>query len=111
MKLITDEQLKRLRANFKANLGVEDTTDFQPVVKIFTAGAGATWLLSELSEEGIGFGLADLGHGFPELGYIDITPIENLPSEFMVERDRYFTATKTLSEYADEARSAGRIIA
>ena len=49
--------------------------------------------------------------GYPELGSVSLSELEalrgrlNLP----VERDLYFTATKTLSAYADEARAHGAI--
>jgi len=49
--------------------------------------------------------------GYPELGSVSPSELEalrgrlNLP----VERDLYFTATKTLSAYGDEARAHGAI--
>ena len=54
-------------------------------------------------------GIVVLGH--PEFGSVSLSELEavrgklNLP----VERDLYFTATKTLSAYADEARAHGAI--
>jgi hypothetical protein len=111
MKLITADQRKRLLANHEANLEGEGGIDFKPVVKIFTAGAGATWLLTEMSEDGIFFGLCDLGVGFPELGYVSQGEFDSLPANMFLERDAWFTATKTLSEYASEARGLRRIAA
>ena len=35
--LITQAEYKKLLANYEANKGKEDTTDFQPVVKLFNA--------------------------------------------------------------------------
>ena len=61
----------------------------------------------------IAFGVCGLGLGYPELGSVSLSELEavrgqlNLP----VERDLYFTATKTLSAYADEARAHGAIVA
>ena len=110
MKLITKAQSAKLLRNAQAQDG---TKDFVPVVKLFTPWGGATWLLSELDERGIAFGLCDLGHGDPELGYVDIDDIEAIRGPFglRVERDRYTTLDKPLTEYAVEARREGRICA
>ena len=64
------------------------------------------------AEERLFFGLCDLGQGFPELGYVSRDELEALsfpPFGLGIERDRYFSADKTLSEYASEANKAGRI--
>ena len=81
--------------------------DLKPVVKLFTPDAQATWLITELDENGIAFGLADLGMQSPELGYIDLNEIMSVrsPLGLPVERDRFFTADKMLTQYADAARS------
>jgi len=44
--------------------------------------------------------------GSPELGYVLISELENArgPMGLPIERDRWFTADKPLSAYADEAR-------
>ena len=47
-----------------------------PVVKLFNPVGGGTWLLSEMDEQGIAFGLCDLGMGEPELGYVAIQELE-----------------------------------
>jgi hypothetical protein len=49
-----------------------EALDPRPVVKLFTPGAGAAWLLTELDPDDpdIAFGLCDLGLGFPELGSV-----------------------------------------
>jgi hypothetical protein len=89
--------------------------DPKPVVKLFTPGAGATWLLTELdpSDEDRAFGLCDLGLGCPELGYVSISELKDLRHTLRagIEQDRSWQATKTLSAYADEARAHGRIMA
>ncbi len=91
-----------------------DWIDFQPVVKLFTPDASATWLLTEIypTDPDIAFGLCDLGQGFPELGDVAISEIEQLrgPFSLPVERDRHFTANKTITEYAKDAHSAQRIV-
>ncbi len=111
MKLFTKAHEATLRKNYEANLEAEGGIDFKPVVKLFTANAGATWLLTELSPDGVFFGLCDLGHGFPELGYVPLNELESLPKEFLLERDQWFTATKTIGEYAREARNNQMIVA
>ena len=112
MTLLTEELREQLLANGRASARKEN--DHFPVAKLFTPDAQATWLLSELSpnEPDIAFGLCDLGLGFPELGYVRLSEIEALrgPLGLPVERDLYFTATKTLTAYAEDARSHGRIV-
>lgn len=81
---------------------------------MFTPDAQATWLFTELAADGDTlFGLCDLSIGLPELGYASLAEIQSLrgPMRLLVERDRHFHPTKTLSEYADDARAKGRIIA
>jgi len=113
MQLLTQCQTFDLLRNGKANRNGEH--DFKPVVKLFTPWANATWLLSELSPNNhdIAFGLCDLGHGMPELGYVSLAELRNLrgPGGLTVERDPCFKADKTLQGYADEARAHGCIAA
>jgi Protein of unknown function (DUF2958) len=72
--------------------------------------AQCTWLLTELDD--IAFGLCDLGMGSPELGYVSMHELRDLrgPLGLPIERDMHFDADKTLSAYAEEARSHGRIV-
>lgn len=107
MKLLTKEQ----RAKLLKNNATPDE-DKKPVVKLFSPVGAATWLLSSIDENDIAFGLADLGFGCPELGYIDLKELEEikLPLGLKIERDLHFRATKTLSEYAKESSEAGRIL-
>lgn len=110
--LLTHELLTHLRRN--ADLSAIAEKDHRPVVKLFTPDAQATWLFTELSADGDTlFGLCDLGNGSPELGYASLSEIQALrgPLRLLVERDRHFRADKPLSEYADEARRHGRIVA
>lgn len=112
-QLITDEQHAQMLVNGRQSVENPDF-DPHPVVKLFTPDAGATWLLSEADpEEPMRcFGLCDLGQGFPELGWVDITEIQALrgPLGLPVERDLYFKADRPISIYAREARLAGRIV-
>jgi hypothetical protein len=110
--LLTQELKNKLRRNAQHS----DVLSFdqKPVVKFFTPDANATWLFSELSSDGDTlFGLCDLGHGCPELGYASLSEISTLRGRLglLVERDLHFKAEKALSEYADVARSRGRIVA
>ena len=114
MKLLTKDIERKLIANHVANSNGEDTADLKPVVKFFGGGA-CTWLITELDPEtNLMFGLCDLGMGFPELGYVSLDELKSArfpPFGLGIERDMYWTANKTLSEYATEASNAGRIVA
>lgn len=108
MKLLTKKQRDRLLKNAK-----DRAEDPRPVVKLFNPAGAATWLFTELDEDGnLLFGLADLGFGFPELGYCSLQEISALRVGFGlgIERDRHFQARAPLSVYADAARRAGRIV-
>ena len=116
MKLLTQSIREQLLRNGRMSAQHQeygDNLDFLPVVKLFTPDAGCTWLLSELDPEDddIAFGLCDLGMGFPELGSVRISELENLRGGLglPVERDRLFRADRTLSAYTAEARLAGSI--
>lgn len=93
--------------------GTGEERDYQPVVKVFNPMGAATFLITECDNDGLAFGLSDLGFGEPELGYISMDEIFSvrLPGGLTMEQDLYFKPTKALSEYADEARSKGRIVA
>ena len=105
MKILTKEITKQLARNY----GIQD--DLKPVVKLFVCvGGNATWLLTDIDQDGIAFGLCDLGVGFPELGYVDVNDLIKTLG-WRLERDMHFTADKTLSEYATAARDKGMVIA
>lgn len=107
--------LLALRANWDAQQPVKGTgqeIDHTPVVKLFNPVGAATWLLTEVDEDGIGFGLADLGFGSPELGYIDLNELAEirlLGGHVRIEQDLCFVGSKPLSAYAAEARATGSI--
>lgn len=111
--LITDAQRAQLLANGRASAEGQDI-DPPPVVKLFTPDAHATWLLTELdSEDGdTAFGLCDIGIGMPELGTVRISELASIvgPLKLPIERDLYFVAKRTLSDYARLARINGSII-
>lgn len=118
MKLLTKDIHERLLRNGhrrqQCDADGEADPDFVPVVKLFTPDAGCTWLLTELDPEcpDIGFGLCDLGLGFPELGSVSISEIAALRGKLglPVERDRHFKARHSLSVYAHAAHEAERIV-
>jgi Protein of unknown function (DUF2958) len=116
MKLITDSLTEQLLANGRAQRTAinndQPALDFKPVVKIFTPDAQCTWLLTELDSDGLLFGLCDLGMGCPELGYVALAELAAVRGQLglPVERDLHFVADKTISAYADEARTSGHIL-
>lgn len=113
--LLGEDAVRQLIANHNEQLplkGTRNERDFEPVVKCFLPWTSGTWLLSELSpDDGLAFGLADLGFGTPELGYISLDEIWEVvgPGGLRVERDIHWKATKPLSAYATEARQHGHI--
>jgi hypothetical protein len=111
-KLILAEQMTKLKANGSKSATGADGSAFEPVVKFFMPGGGATWLITEIADDGDTlFGLCDLGHGSPELGYVSLDELRTVRGRFglKVERDAHFKAKKTLAEYTDDARSLGMI--
>ncbi len=108
-KLLPQALRTKLIENHTVNLASRmldgSVTDFQPVVKLFVCvGGAATWLLTELDPKtNVFFGLCDLGHGFPEIGYVSQVDFDTLHGR--LERDLYFNATHDLSWYAQEARN------
>ncbi|MET0309273.1 MAG: DUF2958 domain-containing protein [Sphingomonas sp.] len=108
MGLLTPE----LRAALRGQAG-SDAGDKRPLVKLFHPMGAATWLASELDEDGDTlFGLADLGFGCPELGYFSLAEIESLrlPFGLRIERDLHFSTSVSLSDWAAWARKAGSIL-
>ena len=115
MKLLTKSIEAKLRANHQAQKpvqGMQAEKDHTPVVKFFTPDANATWLITEMEDDGDTlFGLCDLGMGMPELGYVSLAEIQKIRGKFglPVERDKWLEGEKRLSEYAEEARHKGGI--
>lgn len=111
--LITEEQRAQLLANGRAT-AEGGTHDPLPVMRLFTPDAHATWLLTELDPKDgdTAYGLCDVGIGMPELGRIRLSDLAGIvgPLKRSIERDLYFVAQRTLSEYAQLARINGSII-
>ncbi|MBK1967808.1 MULTISPECIES: DUF2958 domain-containing protein [Brevundimonas] len=117
MILLTPDLRDRLRANAAANAAAQaegrPEPDPVPVVKLFSPVGAATWLATELDEDGDTlFGLADLGFGTPELGSFSLSEIESvrLPFGLAIERDLHFATHFRLSVWSAWARCAGSII-
>ena len=114
MKLFTQKQYEQLLANGRQSAKSGEGSNHQPVVKLFTPDANATWLLSEIDPENpdTAFGLCDLGFGYPELGYVSLSELRGFRGRFglPIERDLSFKPEKTLIEYAKEASGARRIV-
>lgn len=103
MKLFTKAQYDKLVRN---GLPENRDKDHAPVVKWFTPDADMTWLVSEIVDEQTAFGLCDIGHCEPELGYISIQEIMSLRGKWgmPVERDLHFDAKYPMSVFYDAAR-------
>lgn len=87
--------------------------DLVPLLKLFNPLGAATWLTTELGEDGDTlFGLADLGFGCPELGYFSLSELGavRLPYGLSILRDEGFASTFPLSVWASWSRSSGSIL-
>ena len=62
--------------------------DHSLVVKLFTPGGPATWLISELDPDDPDrlFSLCDLGLGSPELGYVSLAELTTLGGPLRLSR-------------------------
>lgn len=108
MQLLTDEIKAQLIHN---NVTARDT-DHIPVVKWFTPWENATWIVTEMEPDGRCFGLCDVGHGTPELGYVSVEELEDIKGPFglTIERDLFFRTDKPLSMWTRAARVNRRIV-
>jgi hypothetical protein len=116
--LLTDALRATLVANRAARIDAMKRNarepDPVPVVKFFNPVGAATWLATELDEDGDTlFGLADLGFGCPELGSFSLSEIAalRLPFGLSIERDLSFSTDQPLSRWADAARHQASISA
>jgi len=108
MKLITASIQRKLIANHAIDDG-----STKPPLKLFCPWGAATWLINSIDpdDHDYAFGLCDLGMDIAELGYVDLKELRSIKGPFglRIERDMHFTPSKTLAEYAEEAREFGRI--
>jgi len=116
MILLPPDLRATLRANALARADAQalgqSEPDFVPVVKFFSPIGAATWLATELDEDGDTiFGLADLGFACPKLDSFSLHEIEGvrLPFGLRIERDLCFEGMLPLSVWAQAARLTGSI--
>lgn len=111
-RLIPDD-LKALMIRNHYDVTEGRAEDHPPVIKLFAGNA--TWLLSELDPyyDDIAFGLCDLGMGFPELGNVLFTELEEVQHPTLgipfVERDEHFVPSYPMSVYHKAARMSQQI--
>lgn len=116
MILVTPEIRAQLAANCEARYIAQRQNrrepDPAPVVRFFNPVGSATWLATEIDEDDILFGLADLGFGCPELGSFSLAELESveLPWGLRIARDIAFEGRFPLSVYAAAARAAGSLV-
>lgn len=85
-----------------------------PLLKLFHPASPATWLATELDEDGdMLFGLVDLGFGPPVTGCFSLLRLSRLRLSFglRIERDTAFRTLFPLSVWLDQARQSGSIMA
>lgn len=116
MMLLTSEIRAELAANCEARYNAQRQNrrepDPVPVVRFFNPVGSATWLATEIDDDNILFGLADLGFGCPELGSFSLDELKSveLPLGLKIERDIAFEGRFPLSVYAAAARAAGSLV-
>ncbi len=92
----TLKELATLRNNYDKredayNKG-DDTTAFEPVVKLFNPSGIGTWYISTLSPQNIAFGICCLHEN--EIGYVSLDELNvlKLPFGLTIEKDKHFSA-------------------
>lgn len=113
MTLIPSDLREVLLSNGRRSAAGE-RIDPLPVVRLFTPGVGAIWLLTELdpTNPDRAFGLCDLGLGCPELGHVLLSELEGLQAATGIEvkRDLDFQPRRSLGVAARQARKLGWIV-
>lgn len=93
--LVTKEIAKNLPALY-ANDG-KKPEDVQVIFKVFNPYGNQTWYVTEGNlETGELYGLADLGNGTPEMGYMSLQEFEQIKIGkygLPLERDRHYSGT------------------
>lgn len=106
-ELFTPEQFQQLKCNHAHNAewrGTRKEADHAPVCRVYLPWMDFYWLLSEVDDEGMAFGLCVLFE--PEIGYVylpEILEVKGPAGEF-ARVDPEFEGDKPLSEHADEVR-------
>ena len=110
--LTTADERAQLLANGEARAAGQ-RIDPLPVVRLFTPDAHAIWLLVALdpADGDTAWGLIDLGIGMPELGMVKLSDLASIvgPRHQPILRDKYFRASRPLSEYVRLAKIDGSI--
>ena len=110
--LTTADERAQLLANGEARAAGR-SIDPLPVVRLFTPDTHATWLLAALdpADGDTAWGLIDLGIGMPELGMVKLSDLASIvgPRHQPILRDKYFRASRPLSEYVRLAQRDGSI--
>ena len=110
--LITADQRGKLLTNARA-FEAGEIEEIAPVVRLFTPGAHATWLLAALdpADGDTAFCLSDVGLGRPGFGRIKLSDLGAIvgPTKKPVMRDLYFRPTRSLWDYAYYAYLDGSI--
>lgn len=92
--------------------GIGEDLDPPPILKLFAVNGYSIWLITELSSfyPGMGYGMADLGEGFIELGQVFIPDLETVQQGGVpaIERDYSFKAHYPLSVYLQAAMEIGK---
>lgn len=111
-RLITSKQHAQLLANGRA-FAAGEIEEMEPVVRLFTPDAHATWLLATLDpmDGDTAYGLCDVGLGRPGFGRIKLSELGGFvgPAKMPVMRDAYFRPTRSLWDYAYYAYLDGSI--
>ena len=109
-ELLGAKRLAALRENHKHRH--ENSHDPYPVAHLYLPGGRHQWLLTELDDDNVAFGLCDLGMGFPEPGYVDLNEVMAAAASVNVKLccTADFRAIAPLSVYADQACLAQHIV-
>jgi hypothetical protein len=74
--------LKEKLAGLPALYTTDEAKGDLTAVRLYIPNSNASWVLWEYDpEEGLAFGLCDLGLGFPEMGYVSVAEMESLTYE------------------------------
>ena len=114
MTLIPKDLEEPLRSNWRTRAKrTKSAFDPEPVLRLFTPDSNCTWLITEQNPKDPDalFGLADLGCGFPELGYVSLAELTQARGIFglPIERDLHFEPKGTIGQYLHDALRKGYI--
>jgi len=115
MKLILKDQYAKLLAQGQA-LENDPNLDVMPIVKLFNPYHQHRWLLASLEPDcpDIAYGLCDLGMGYPELGTVSLSELEEIRQSAslpLIERDQFSTPEKSLHAYLQAQKSGAMLMA